>query len=443
MNNTENKLRFHREIMANISEGVNLVRASDGIIVYANPMFEEMFGYEQNELIDKHISIVNAPTQKSPEETANEIKESLNKNSIWRGEVHNIKKDGTPFWCSASISTFNGPETGKVFLSVHTDITKRKKAETDLLNIANGVSSQTGESFFTKLTEHLSNILESDYAYIAAILPSKPNHARTLSLMADGKFIDNIEVNLEGTPCETLLDKDICSYPANVQKLFPNAGMMAQLNVESYVGIPLRSSSGNCIGLMSVMYRESATNIKKIETLLRIFASRASSEIERKRIDDALQNAIDDLETRVQERTRDLAESNTALKVLLRQRVEDQEEFEHNILSNIRHLIMPYLTKLKNNNTSPEELTYISLLESNLQEIVAPFSQKLSSKYLNFTHKEIQIADLIKDGGQDKDIMDILNISLDTVKTHRRNIRKKLDINNKKINLRTKLLSFS
>jgi DNA-binding NarL/FixJ family response regulator len=51
------------------------------------------------------------------------------------------------------------------------------------------------------------------------------------------------------------------------------------------------------------------------------------------------------------------------------------------------------------------------------------------------------VADLIKDGKQDKDITEILNISLDTVKAHRKNIRKKLGINNKRINLRTKLLS--
>jgi DNA-binding CsgD family transcriptional regulator len=53
------------------------------------------------------------------------------------------------------------------------------------------------------------------------------------------------------------------------------------------------------------------------------------------------------------------------------------------------------------------------------------------------------ISDLIKDGKQDKDMMEILNISLDTVKAHRKNIRKKLGINNKKINLRTKLLSLA
>lgn len=137
-----------------------------------------------------------------------------------------------------------------------------------------------------------------------------------------------------------------------------------------------------------------------------------------------------------------LMESNAALKALLKHREEDQREFEYNILSNMKHLVLPYLAKMKKNKpSSGEELTCLNILESNLKEIVSPFSNRLSSKYLNFTPKEIQIADLIKDGKQDKEIMEILNTSIDTIKTHRRNIRKKLGITNNKINLKTKLMS--
>jgi DNA-binding NarL/FixJ family response regulator len=139
----------------------------------------------------------------------------------------------------------------------------------------------------------------------------------------------------------------------------------------------------------------------------------------------------------------ELQESNTALKVLLKQRDRDRKEFENNILSNIKHLIMPYMEKLKKNRKMSDELDYLRIIDSNLREIVSPFSSKLSFKHLNFTPKEIMISDLIKDGKQDKDMMELLNISLDTVKAHRKNIRKKLGINNKKINLRTKLLSLA
>jgi DNA-binding CsgD family transcriptional regulator len=90
-----------------------------------------------------------------------------------------------------------------------------------------------------------------------------------------------------------------------------------------------------------------------------------------------------------------------------------------------------------------KELSYLNIIEANLNEIVSPFSQKLSSEYFAFTPQELKIANLIKDGGQDKDISEILNISLETVKTHRQNIRKKLKIRGKKTNLMTYLLSFT
>ncbi len=114
---------------------------------------------------------------------------------------------------------------------------------------------------------------------------------------------------------------------------------------------------------------------------------------------------------------------------------------EENILSNVKQLIQPYILKLKRNRSMSEDLAYLNILESNLNEIISPFSFKLSSKYLGLTPKEIQVADLIKDGKQDKDIMEILNISLTTVKSHRQNIRKKLGIYSKRINLKTYLTS--
>lgn len=111
-------------------------------------------------------------------------------------------------------------------------------------------------------------------------------------------------------------------------------------------------------------------------------------------------------------------------------------------MSNVKHLIIPYIEKLRKNRSMSDELVYLNILQSNLNEIISPFSARLSFQNIDLTPKEILVADLIKDGKQDKEIMEILNISLGTVKTHRRNIRKKLAINNKKINLRSKLLSF-
>jgi DNA-binding NarL/FixJ family response regulator len=147
------------------------------------------------------------------------------------------------------------------------------------------------------------------------------------------------------------------------------------------------------------------------------------------------------LELRVKDRTLELQEKNIALKVLLKQREEDKNELEQNILSNLKSLIQPYIRKLKRNNSNLEDVSYLNIIESNLEDIISPFSQKLSSKYLSFTSKEIAIANLIKEGKKDKEIMEIMNLAFDTVKGYRKNIRKKLGIHGTETNLRTKLLS--
>jgi len=126
---TEAPLLFQSRIEANMSEGYSFITADDSVIRYTNPQFEAMFGYETGEMLGKHVSIINAPTEKSPEETANTILGLLNKNGEWKGEVKNIKKDGTPFWCYANAFVADHPEYGRVYVSMHTDITELKKAE--------------------------------------------------------------------------------------------------------------------------------------------------------------------------------------------------------------------------------------------------------------------------------------------------------------------------
>lgn len=123
---------------------------------------------------------------------------------------------------------------------------------------------------------------------------------------------------------------------------------------------------------------------------------------ERKKIEENLRFTEKELIVHLKE----LKEANTALRVLLKQREEDKHSFENNILSNLKHLIIPYIDKLKKNRAMSEELAYLNVLESNLNELVTPFSSSLSSNPFGFTPKEIQIADLVKDGKQDKDIVD-------------------------------------
>jgi PAS domain S-box-containing protein len=128
----EAELRLDSEIFATMEEGVCLVRLDDGIIVHTNPKFEKMFDYSTNELNGKHVALINAAAQKHPKEAAEEIRKAVMLSGVWRGEILQQRKDGTPFWCAVTISTFHHPEFGTVGVSIHQDITDLKKARETL-----------------------------------------------------------------------------------------------------------------------------------------------------------------------------------------------------------------------------------------------------------------------------------------------------------------------
>jgi len=153
------------------------------------------------------------------------------------------------------------------------------------------------------------------------------------------------------------------------------------------------------------------------------------------------EKALREREAELEIKTNSLEEVNTALRVLLKRRDEDRTELEEKVLFNVRELVVPFMGKLKKSPLDPKQLSYIDILESNLNDIISPFSHTLSTKYLTLTPKEIQVANLIKDGKTTKEIGGVMTLSPRTIETHRKNLRKKLGLDKKKGNLRSHLLT--
>ncbi|MCF8092578.1 MAG: PAS domain S-box protein [Desulfotignum sp.] len=143
------------------------------------------------------------------------------------------------------------------------------------------------------------------------------------------------------------------------------------------------------------------------------------------------------LEEKVKQRTAELEDMNATLRILLKKRDEDKNEIKERIFANYKLILTPIILNLKKSLTRESQKNMMDILESELKNVLSPFSKKLSGQMVNLTPMEIHIADLVKFGKTNKEISEIMHSSIHTISRHRENIRKKIGLKNKKINLRS------
>lgn len=137
----------------------------------------------------------------------------------------------------------------------------------------------------------------------------------------------------------------------------------------------------------------------------------------------------------------ELERKNAAMTEVLEHIEQKKEKIKDNVRANVHELFIPLLDKLRSPK-KPEENVYIDMLERSLENLTSSFGHKITSRSLKLTSKEINICNLIKHDLSSKEIAKLLGISLFTVERHRNNIRTKLGITNKHVNLSTYLKSF-
>lgn len=120
------RLRLHALLLESMAEGVSL-STEDGIIVYANPAEERMFGYGPGELVGRHVSVQNAYSPEENRRIVAEVIATLKAQGVWRGEWLNRRKDGSTFVTAAHISAVE--VAGRQhWLCVQADVTEQRQA---------------------------------------------------------------------------------------------------------------------------------------------------------------------------------------------------------------------------------------------------------------------------------------------------------------------------
>jgi DNA-binding CsgD family transcriptional regulator len=154
-----------------------------------------------------------------------------------------------------------------------------------------------------------------------------------------------------------------------------------------------------------------------------------------------MQEELKQKETELLQEREKLEETNTALRVLLRQRDEDKVRLEETVYNNVDRLVLPYIEKLLQGRLAEKHRTLAEIADNNLRDIVSPFLRTLSSLGLLLTPQETEVANLVRNGRSSKEIADIMNLSVSGVDFHRKRLRQKLGLANTQKNLRSYLMT--
>lgn len=170
------------------------------------------------------------------------------------------------------------------------EIVERQLSEQTLKLIVEGTSSVTGEDFFRSLVHSLAQALNVRYAFISGCIDPSKKRVRTFAFWHGNDFSENFEYDISGSPCEQVINSKSCQlYPANIKSLFPEDEALIDLQAESYLGIALLNSTGEILGHLAVLDDKAMENKLRNQMTLEIFAVRASTEMERRQAEIALQ----------------------------------------------------------------------------------------------------------------------------------------------------------
>ncbi|MDR4459107.1 MAG: sigma 54-interacting transcriptional regulator [Nitrospirales bacterium] len=153
--------------------------------------------------------------------------------------------------------------------------------ETALRTILEGTATVTGERFFEALVENLAKALDTHAAWVTEYFPDS-RRLKALAFYLDGTFLENWEMDIANTPCEHVIEQArLIHFPDNLLNLFPIDPDIIGMKAASYMGLPLTDSVGNILGHLAVMDTRPMPAEPRVQTIFRIFASRASAELQR------------------------------------------------------------------------------------------------------------------------------------------------------------------
>ena len=301
-----NEIELYRFTFQNLHEDIYWID-SQGKIIQVNESASKTSGYSREELLNMSVFDLN-PTEmvadwsnhwekvKKQKKVTLETKHKHKEGHLYDVEVTNnyIVFDRMEFSCS-----------------VVRDIRKRKIEEELLLAVSEATSGYVGQDYFRELSKFITLTLGVKYALVTECADDEKTRVRTIAYVEHATPVENVEYDLKGTPCEIVMQGKDFFCANELEKVFPK-----EKGLQSYVAVPIYSpATGEILGHIAALDDKPMNESQNQTSILRIFAARAGSEIDRikaeQKLKETLENANIKLQVQLKEsekRYRDLFE---------------------------------------------------------------------------------------------------------------------------------------
>ncbi len=385
----------------------------EGKLIYVNDTIIKMWGYEdKNEVLGRYL----------PEfwegEGVYETIEVLKEKGARIGEDIGKRKDGSLFYVDYMTSVIRDRSgRPKYMFGSFVDNTRRKKIEEDLKKAYDDLECKVEErtAELTKAMERLRSVFDSSPDSITV------TDADAIIIDCNQATVDNLgyastEELIGKSALETIAKKDHKRALKNLNIVTEKGSVH---NIEYEV---VRKDRGTFAANISVsVIKDAAGNRTGFVAIAQNITQRKQAEI-----------ALKESETKLREQKLALEQKNIALREIIAQIEIEKRKIKDDIATNASTILSPILKKLKTDKSTEK---YIDLLRHHIEELTSSLSGRLMDIGTKLTAREVEICNMIKGGLSNKDISHLLSISIQTVEGHRKNIRKKLGLKNKGINL--------
>jgi PAS domain S-box-containing protein len=264
----------------------------DGILLEANKTALNFGNYQPSDVVGKYFW--ETPWWEHDKEIVQKLRAAIKRSATGesvRFEMSLPEPDGTPHWMDFSLKPFYDKNNKiSMLIAEGWEITERKIAEQTIIDIAKGMSSQSGRVFFENVVKQIAGLFDAKVVFIGLINEADTKIIDTILIYSNNKFVDNISYPILHTPCSNVVGKEICNYQSNVQTLFPRDAMLVEIGAESYLGAPLFNSKGEGIGLIAAVNDKPMQLNELSEQVLKIFSKRTSIEVEKIQSDEKLRD---------------------------------------------------------------------------------------------------------------------------------------------------------